>query len=310
MQRMEELTEKKMYHQPVLLKESVEGLVWNPSGTYVDLTFGGGGHSREILERLDENGRLLVFDQDPEAVANAEGMNVTLVQANFRFLKRYLKLHGVSEVHGILGDLGVSSHQFDIPDRGFSTRFEGPLDMRMDTVSGKTARQVINEYKEGELHRLLGMYGEVKNARSLAQAIASERVQKSIETVEDLKRVLKRFTQKGREAKYYAQVFQALRIEVNDEMAALKEMLEQCVEVLMPKGRLVIISYHSLEDRLVKNMMSKGSFSGEVTQDFYGNVLRPFRPITKKPVVPSLEEVAVNNRARSAKLRIAERITD
>lgn len=310
MQRMEELTEKKMYHQPVLLKESVEGLVWNPSGTYVDLTFGGGGHSREILERLDENGRLLVFDQDPEAVANAEGMDVTLVQANFRFLKRYLKLHGVSEVHGILGDLGVSSHQFDIPDRGFSTRFEGPLDMRMDTVSGKTARQVINEYKEGELHRLLGMYGEVKNARSLAQAIASERVQKSIETVEDLKRVLKRFTQKGREAKYYAQVFQALRIEVNDEMAALKEMLEQCVEVLMPKGRLVIISYHSLEDRLVKNMMSKGSFSGEVTQDFYGNVLRPFRPITKKPVVPSLEEVAVNNRARSAKLRIAERITD
>ncbi|MEQ9442331.1 MAG: 16S rRNA (cytosine(1402)-N(4))-methyltransferase RsmH [Cyclobacteriaceae bacterium] len=307
---MEELTEKKMYHQPVLLKESVEGLVWNPSGTYVDLTFGGGGHSREILERLDENGRLLVFDQDPEAVANAEGMDVTLVQANFRFLKRYLKLHGVSEVHGILGDLGVSSHQFDIPDRGFSTRFEGPLDMRMDTVSGKTARQVINEYKEGELHRLLGMYGEVKNARSLAQAIASERVQKSIETVEDLKRVLKRFTQKGREAKYYAQVFQALRIEVNDEMAALKEMLEQCVEVLMPKGRLVIISYHSLEDRLVKNMMSKGSFSGEVTQDFYGNVLRPFRPITKKPVVPSLEEVAVNNRARSAKLRIAERITD
>jgi len=298
-----------MYHQPVLLKESVEGLVWNPSGTYVDLTFGGGGHSREILERLSPEGRLLAFDQDPDAAANAEGMNVTLIPANFRFLKRYLKLYGASKVHGILGDLGVSSHQFDIPDRGFSTRFEGPLDMRMDTNSPTTAAHILNEYSEKQLHQLLGMYGEVRNARTLAQAIAAERVQNSFETVDDLKRVLNRFAPKGREAKYYAQVFQALRIQVNDELTVLKEMLEQCADVLLPGGRLVIISYHSLEDRLVKNMMSKGSLSGEVQQDFYGNVLRPFRPITKKPVVPSATEIAENNRARSAKLRIAERLS-
>nr|WKN38015.1 16S rRNA (cytosine(1402)-N(4))-methyltransferase RsmH [Tunicatimonas sp. TK19036] len=299
-----------MYHQPVLLNESVDGLVWNPSGTYVDLTFGGGGHSRAILDRLTEESRLFAFDQDPEAVANAEGLNLTLVQANFRLLKRYLKLYGVSKVDGILGDLGVSSHQFDIPDRGFSTRFEAPLDMRMDTSGRKTAQQVINEYSEAQLHRLLGMYGEVKNARSLARAIAAERVQKPIETVEGLKQVLARFAPKGRESKYYAQVFQALRIEVNDELEALKEMLEQCADVLAPQGRLVIISYHSLEDRLVKNIMSKGNLTGEVEHDFYGNILRPFRPVTKKPVVPSAEEIAENNRARSAKLRIAERVPD
>ncbi len=298
-----------MYHQPVLLKESVEGLVWNPSGTYVDLTFGGGGHSREILERLSPEGRLLAFDQDPDAAANAEGMNVTLIPANFRFLKRYLKLYGASKVHGILADLGVSSHQFDIPDRGFSTRFEGPLDMRMDTNSPTTAAHILNEYSEKQLHQLLGMYGEVRNARTLAQAIAAERVQNSFETVADLKRVLSRFAPKGKEAKYYAQVFQALRIQVNEELTVLKEMLEQCADMLLPGGRLVIISYHSLEDRLVKNMMSKGSLSGEVQQDFYGNVLRPFRPITKKPVVPSATEIAENNRARSAKLRIAERLS-
>ena len=186
-----------MYHQPVLLNESVDGLVWNPSGTYVDLTFGGGGHSRAILDRLTEKGRLFAFDQDPEAVANAEGLNLTLVQANFRLLKRYLKLYGVSKVDGILGDLGVSSHQFDIPDRGFSTRFEAPLDMRMDTTGRKTARQVVNEYSEAQLHRILGMYGEVKNARSLARAITAERVQQPIETVDGLKQVLARFSPKG-----------------------------------------------------------------------------------------------------------------
>ncbi|MEM9672221.1 MAG: 16S rRNA (cytosine(1402)-N(4))-methyltransferase RsmH [Cyclobacteriaceae bacterium] len=298
-----------MYHQPVLLKQSVAGLVWNPSGTYVDLTFGGGGHSREILERLSPEGRLLAFDQDPDAVVNAEGMNVTLIAANFRFLKRYLKLYGVKKVHGILGDLGVSSHQFDIPDRGFSTRFAGPLDMRMDTSASTTAAHILNEYSEQQLHQLLGMYGEVRNARTLAQALVAERVQNSFETVDDLKRVLSRFAPKGRGSKYYAQVFQALRIQVNEELTVLKEMLEQCADVLLPGGRLVIISYHSLEDRLVKNMMSKGSLSGEVQQDFYGNVLRPFRPIIKKPVVPSAAEIAENNRARSAKLRIAERLS-
>lgn len=305
-----ELTETIMYHQPVLLKESIDGLVWNPAGIYVDLTFGGGGHSRAIRERLAEGGRLIAFDQDPEAAANTGETEVEFVAANFRFLKRYLKLYGAPRVHGILGDLGVSSHQFDQPERGFSTRFAGPLDMRMDTGGPLTAREVINEYSEARLHRLLGMYGEVRNARTLAQAIVAERVQQPITTVEDLKRVLARFSPKGREARYYAQVFQALRIEVNDELGALREMLEQCAEVLVPGGRLVLISYHSLEDRLVKNMMSKGSLTGEVTQDFYGNILRPFRPVTKKPVVPSAEEIAANNRARSAKLRVAERTLD
>jgi len=297
-----------MYHQPVLLKESVDELVWNPAGTYVDLTFGGGGHSRAILEKLSSEGQLFAFDQDPESAANAEGLNLTFIAANFRFLKRYLKLHGVPKVHGILGDLGVSSHQFDVPDRGFSTRFAGPLDMRMDTTKEATAASVLNSYSEAQLHQLFGMYGEVKNAKSLAQAIVAERVQNSLQTVDDLKQVLNRFAPKGREFKYYAQVFQALRIQVNEELDVLKELLTQCAEVLLPQGRLVVISYHSLEDRLVKNLMTKGNLVGEVQQDFFGNIQRPFRPITRKPIVPSPEEIADNNRARSAKLRIAERI--
>ncbi|MEM9831097.1 MAG: 16S rRNA (cytosine(1402)-N(4))-methyltransferase RsmH [Bacteroidota bacterium] len=297
-----------MYHQPVLLNKSVDELVWNPDGTYVDLTFGGGGHSRAILERLSPKGRLLAFDQDPEAAENTEGLILTFIPANFRFLKRYLRLHAAPQVHGILADLGVSSHQFDIPDRGFSTRFEADLDMRMNTNEAKTAANVLNEYSEAQLHQLLGIYGEVRNARSLARAIVAERVRQPLQTVNDLKQILDRFAPKGREFKYYAQVFQALRIEVNDELKALEEMLEQCAEVLVPHGRLAIISYHSLEDRLVKSLMTKGNLSGEVQQDFYGNAQRPFQPITRKPIVPSPEEIADNNRARSAKLRVAERI--
>lgn len=295
------------YHNPVLLQESVDGLVWNPQGTYVDLTFGGGGHSRVILDRL-QGGRLFAFDQDVAAAANAKGLDLTFVQSNFRYLKRYLKLYKVEKVDGILADLGVSSHQFDVAERGFSTRFDAALDMRMDQSAKLTAQQVINEYSEAELQQMLWRYGEVRNARNLAGAIVSARIVQPIHTVEELKAVLSKFAMRGREAKYYAQVFQALRIEVNDEMKALEEMLEQTVDVLAPKGRLVVIAYHSLEDRLVKNMMTKGNLEGEVHQDFYGNMIKPFQTISRKPIVPPAEEIAVNNRARSAKLRIAERI--
>ncbi|MDF9801235.1 16S rRNA (cytosine1402-N4)-methyltransferase [Catalinimonas alkaloidigena] len=295
-----------MYHKPVFLQQSVEGLVWKPEGVYVDLTFGGGGHSTAILERL-QGGRLFALDQDQDAAENAEGMNLTFIQANFRHLKRYLKLYGVSEVDGILADLGVSSHQFDVPDRGFSTRFEAELDMRMNQQAQRTAREVVNTYSEKALHQLLGMYGEVKNAKTLAQAIVAARTNKTIETVEDLKQVLNKFAPKGREAKYYAQVFQALRLEVNDEIKALEEMLEQSVELLAPGGRLVVISYHSLEDRLVKNIINKGKLYGEVEKDFYGNPQLPLRAVNKKPLMPSQEEIRENNRARSAKLRIAEK---
>lgn len=296
-----------IYHKPVLLEESINGLVWNPQGTYVDLTFGGGGHSRAILERL-KGGRLFAFDQDEEAMANAEGLPLTFIPANFRYMKRYLKLHGVPAVDGILADLGVSSHQFDVPDRGFSTRFEAALDMRMNQSSKLTARQIVNEYSEARLQEILGRYGEVRNAKTLARAIVAARVNSPIRTVEDLKAILSRFAAKGREAKYYAQVFQALRIEVNDEVGALEEMLEQVVDLLVPGGRLVVISYHSLEDRLVKNMMAKGNLEGRVKQDFYGNMIKSFRAITKKPLVPSPEEIGRNNRARSAKLRVAEKL--
>lgn len=296
-----------VYHKPVLLEESVNGLVWNPQGTYVDLTFGGGGHSQVILERL-KGGRLFVFDQDEAAGANAKGMELTFIRANFRQMKRYLKLYGVEAVDGILADLGVSSHQFDVPERGFSTRFEATLDMRMDQSAKLTARQIINEYSEARLQEVLGRYGEVRNAKTLARAIVSARVGSPVQTVEDLKAILSRFAAKGREAKYYAQVFQALRIEVNDEVGALEEMLGQAERLLVPGGRLVVISYHSLEDRLVKNMMTKGNLEGRVEQDFYGNMIRSFRAITKKPVVPSAEELEENSRARSAKLRIAEKL--
>ena len=298
------------YHKPVMLQECLDGLLLKPGGIYVDLTFGGGGHSRAILENL-EGGRLLGFDQDDDARKQAEKIEdprFQFVQSNFRYLKRYLKLYGVKQVDGILADLGVSSHQLDEAERGFSTRFNANLDMRMDQEGELTAKDVLNTYSEQDLHRILGQFGEVKNAKTLASALVAARVNSPLETIDDLKGVVNRFAPKGKEFKYQAQVFQALRIEVNDELKALEEALEQTAEVIRPGGRLVVMSYHSLEDRLVKNFMAKGKFRGEPEKDFYGNMLRPFVPVTKKPVEASAEEVEMNNRARSAKLRIAVKL--
>lgn len=298
------------YHRPVMLQECIEGLNINPAGVYVDLTFGGGGHSKAILEKL-EGGHLYAFDQDQDAKANAaeiENSSFTFIEGNFRFLKRYLKMYGVKTVDGILADLGVSSHQIDDAKRGFSTRFDAELDMRMDQSAAKTARQVVNQYSEEELHRILGMYGEVRNARTLAKAIVAARINTEIKTIDDLKAILSKYAKRGKENKYFAQVFQAIRIEVNEELKALEEMLEQSSEMLAVGGRLVIMSYHSLEDRLVKNYIMKGKISGDVEKDFYGNVLKPLEAVTRKPVVASDEEIKENNRARSAKLRIAEKL--
>ena len=298
------------YHKPVLLNESIEALQIKPDGTYVDLTFGGGGHSMAILEQL-KIGKLYAFDQDPDAAENANRIDskcFKFIKNNFRFTDKFLKLHGVTKVDGILADLGVSSHQIDTPERGFSTRFEGALDMRMDKDSSKSAKQVINKYTEEDLHKIFGMFGEVKNAKSLAKAIVERRTQNAIKTNEDLKNILIDFAPRGREFKYYAQVFQALRIEVNNELEVLKEMLTRCMNMLRPGGRFVIISYHSLEDRLVKNYFNKGKFFGEVDKDVFGNVLKPLKSITRKPVLASDHEILENNRARSAKMRIAEKI--
>ncbi|HLT08931.1 MAG TPA: 16S rRNA (cytosine(1402)-N(4))-methyltransferase RsmH [Cyclobacteriaceae bacterium] len=296
------------YHIPVMLSQCVEGLDINPNGIYVDLTFGGGGHSREILKHLDQ-GHLYGFDQDKDARNNVpDDPRFTFVQANFRDLKRYLRLYKVDEVDGILADLGVSSHQIDEPARGFSTRFEGELDMRMDASSQLTAKAILSDYSEADLHKIFGMYGEVKNAKTLAQVIVSERVNRPLQTISDLKDILSRFAPRGREFKYFAQVFQALRIAVNDEMGALEEMLQQAAELLKKDGRLVVMSYHSLEDRLVKNFISKGKFQGEVEKDFYGNMIRPLEPVVRKAIQADAEELARNNRARSAKLRIAKKV--
>ena len=294
-----------------MLSECLEGLNIQPEGVYVDVTFGGGGHSRAILEKLT-TGRLLVFDQDPDAAANAaefkDDKRFTFIAANFRHLKRYLKLHKAEKVDGILADLGVSSHQINTPERGFSTRFDADLDMRMNPNIDKTAREVLNSRSTAELQRILGMYGEVTNARTAAEAIFSARHNSPIETIAELKGILMRYAPKHRENKYFAQVFQALRIEVNDELAVLEEFLTQVPEVLNPNGRLVVMSYHSLEDRLVKNFILKGKFDGELEKDFYGNAIRPLNSVTRKPVEATPEEVARNPRARSAKLRIAEKL--
>ncbi|WP_057939581.1 16S rRNA (cytosine(1402)-N(4))-methyltransferase RsmH [Algoriphagus resistens] len=297
-----------VYHIPVMLAECIEGLSIDPNGIYVDVTFGGGGHSREILKHLDK-GHLYAFDQDLDAEANsiASG-NFTFVAANFRDLKKYLRLHGVKKVDGILADLGISSHQIDEPSRGFSTRFSGSLDMRMNQSADISAKEVLNTYDEGRLHKIFGMYGEVKNAKTLAQAIVSERASLPFETTEGLTAFLKKYAPRGKDFKYYAQVFQALRIEVNDEMGALEEMLVDAVDLLKPEGRLVVMSYHSLEDRLVKNLMIKGKYQGEVEKDFYGNLIRPLEPISRGAVVADADEIASNPRARSAKLRIAKKI--
>jgi 16S rRNA (cytosine1402-N4)-methyltransferase len=297
------------YHKPVMLQQCIEGLNIDPEGIYVDVTFGGGGHSLKILEQL-KGGRLIAFDQDDDARQQAENIksrSFTFCQANFMHMKRYLKLNGATKVNGILADLGVSSHQIDSPQRGFSTRFDGPLDMRMDRSISLTAAQVLNEYKETELHKVFGMYGELKNAKTAARLIVQHRVNKPFVSTDDLKAALQSITPRGKENKYFAQVFQALRIEVNTEMKALEDFLHQCGEVIEKDGRLVVMSYHSLEDRMVKNYMNKGKVFGEVEKDFYGNEIKAFKSITRKPIEASQEEIEQNSRARSAKLRIAVR---
>jgi 16S rRNA (cytosine1402-N4)-methyltransferase len=297
-----------VYHIPVMLDPCIEGLAILPGGVYVDVTFGGGGHAKAILARL-EGGQLFGFDQDSDAMANApQDPRFTFVQANFRDIKRYLRLHGIKQVDGILADLGISSHQIDAPERGFSTRFQGDLDMRMNQSAELSAKELLATADEGRLHKILGMYGEIKNAKTLAQSIVAERSVKPFTTTEGFTAFLKRFAPRGKEFKYYAQVFQALRIEVNDEMGALEELLLSAVELLKPEGRLVVMSYHSLEDRLVKSLMIKGKFQGEVEKDFYGNLLRPLEPVSRGAITASEEELALNPRARSAKLRIAKKV--
>jgi 16S rRNA (cytosine1402-N4)-methyltransferase len=294
------------YHRPVMLNECLEGLDIKPEGVYVDVTFGGGGHSKEIIKKLDESGVLVAFDQDEDAKRNViDDERFVFVDQNFRYLKNNLRMHDLIPVDGILADLGVSSHQFDVPERGFSIRFDGELDMRMDQSSDLTARQVVNTYSEEELHKIFGIYGEIQNAKTLAKVIVTARLNAEIVTVADLKNAIVKLVPRGKENKYLAQVFQALRIEVNQEMEALKEFLEQTVEVLKPGGRLVVMSYHSLEDRLVKNFMAKGKFSGMVEKDFFGNEIKPFTVLTKKSVTATEDEIQINNRARSARLRIA-----
>jgi 16S rRNA (cytosine1402-N4)-methyltransferase len=296
------------YHNPVLLKETVDGLNIKPDGVYVDVTFGGGGHSKEILKRLGPEGRLFAFDQDEDALANAlPDERFTLINENFRYLKRYLRFHGVKSVDGVLADLGVSSHQFDVAERGFSTRFDAELDMRMSKKNELDAYKVVNEYGETDLRRVFFDYGELKNAPALARTIVESRENDLIKNTEQLKVVLSRFLPAHKSNKILAQIYQAIRIEVNQEMDVLKEFLEQSLEVLKPGGRLSVISYHSLEDRLVKRFMKNGMFEGEPEKDFFGNFSVPFKTVGKL-IVPTEEEVKINNRARSAKLRIAEKI--
>ena len=298
-----------IYHNPVMLRQCLDGLNIDPEGNYVDVTFGGGGHSLKILENL-KGGRLIAFDQDEDAKREAEKIkrrSFTFCQANFMYMKRYLKLEGVTNVKGILADLGVSSHQIDLPERGFSTRFDGPLDMRMDRTIANTAAHILNKYSEQQLHKVFGMYGELKNAKTAARLITQHRVNNPFASTDDLKKALQFITPRGKENKYFAQVFQALRIEVNDEMKALEDFLHQCGDVMEKGGRLVVISYHSLEDRMVKNYMNKGKVFGDVEKDFYGNELKSFKALNRKPIEPSEEEIEHNSRARSAKLRIAER---
>ena len=300
------------YHNPVMLKECMEELDIKPDGVYVDVTFGGGGHSKAILEQLT-TGRLFAFDQDADAEQNAQQLDTlgkrsfTFIESNFRYLKKYLKLHGITEVDGILADLGVSSHQFDEPARGFTIKAKGVLDMRMDQAAAKTAVEVVNEYGESDLIHILSAYGEIRNARTLAREIVNFRMNQPIETNEQLKAIAMKNAPKGRNLKYLAQVFQAIRIEVNDELEALKEFLIQAGEVLKAEGRLVVMSYHSLEDRPVKNFINKGNIKGVDEKDFYGNPIRVLDPVNRKPIVPEVAEIKENSRARSAKLRIGRK---
>ncbi|MGB5323719.1 16S rRNA (cytosine(1402)-N(4))-methyltransferase RsmH [Lutimonas sp.] len=295
------------YHDPVLLFESVDGLKIKPDGIYVDVTFGGGGHSKEILKRLGEQGRLFAFDQDTDALRNEiQDERFVLINENFRFISRFLRFYGVKKVDGILADLGVSSHQFDSAARGFSTRFDAELDMRMNTSESVSAYEVVNEYQEEELAQVLFQYGELRNSRALSREIVKARKDSPIKTSFQLKEVLKRFLPKPKEHKILAQIFQAIRIEVNQEMQVLKEFLLQTPDLLNKAGRLSVISYHSLEDRLVKRFIQSGLFEGEAEKDFYGNVSVPFKKVGKL-ILPSAEEIKKNNRARSAKLRLAEK---
>ncbi|HEX8268911.1 MAG TPA: 16S rRNA (cytosine(1402)-N(4))-methyltransferase RsmH [Flavobacterium sp.] len=295
------------YHNPVLLKETVDGLNIKPDGIYVDVTFGGGGHSAEILRRLGPDGKLFAFDQDEDALANAlHDERFTLINENFRFVKRFLRFHNIRQVDGILADLGVSSHQFDVAERGFSTRYDAELDMRMNQKGDLDAYKVVNEYDEANLKRVFLDYGELKNAAAIARVIIEAREQNPIKNTEQLKSVLGRFLPAHKSNKILAQMYQAVRIEVNQEMDALKEFLIQSLEILKPGGRLSVISYHSLEDRLVKRYIKNGMFEGEPERDFFGNFSVPFKTIGKL-IVPGNEEVKLNNRARSAKLRIAEK---
>ena len=301
--------QKRSYHEPVMLNECIDALRIRPEGIYVDVTFGGGGHSIAILEHL-KGGQLYAFDQDEDAqkqAATIHGSSFTFCKANFRHLKQVLEQKGVQQVDGILADLGISSHQIDAAHRGFSTRFEGPLDMRMDTSAPNTAADILNTYDEASLHRIFGMYGEIKNARTAARMVVSKRTQ-PFKTTFDLKSALQEIAPRGKENKWFAQVFQALRIEVNEELKALEEFLLQCGEVIKPGGRLVVMSYHSLEDRMVKNYMATGKIFGEVEKDFFGNPLKPFASEGRKPVGATEEEISRNARARSAKLRVAVRM--
>ena len=298
------------YHIPVLLKESVDGLQISPEGIYVDVTFGGGGHSREILRRLGSKGHLYSFDQDADAEQNipADEQKFTFVRSNFRYLRNWMRYYGVEGIDGLLADLGVSSHHFDDESRGFSFRFDAPLDMRMNERDGLTAADVCNRYSEEELARLFWLYGELKNGRRLANTIVKGRADHPIATVNDLITLVRPLIGANREKKDMAKVFQALRIEVNHEMEALHEMLDAAISCLKPSGRLVVLTYHSLEDRMVKNYMRSGNAEGKVEEDFFGNRLSPLRPVNNKVIVPDADEQERNPRSRSAKLRIAEKV--
>lgn len=296
------------YHTPVLLQACIEGLSIKPNGTYIDLTFGGGGHAKAIFEQLNSDGQLIVFDQDKDAVKNTwKADNFHFISSNFAYLKNQLRLLQNTSVDGILADLGVSSHQFDEGGRGFSIRTNGQLDMRMDQASELSALDVINNYDEEKLYTIFKTYGEVQGVKKVVDTVLKERQNQKIKNTGQLVEMLEKVAPKKKENKFLAQVFQAIRIEVNDEISALKKMLEQTTEVLNPGGRLVVMSYHSLEDRLVKNFMKRGNFEGEVKKDFYGNILRPFDEINRKPITPDENELINNPRSRSAKLRIAEK---
>jgi len=298
-----------MYHNPVLLHKCTEGLNIHPDGIYVDATFGGGGHARAILQQLGTRGRLVAFDQDPEAEANKpDDERLIFVNQNFRYLKNFLRLYDMLPVDGILADLGVSSHQFDEAKRGFSTRFDGPLDMRMGKHQTLTAANVVNTYSEDELNRIFRLYGEIKNSRCMARLICAQREKKPFETTFELEKAVEKCIPPTRKNKMLAMLFQAVRIEVNQELEVLKSFLEQTADVLKPGGRLVVLSYHSLEDRLVKNFIKTGNFEGKIQKDFFGNNLVDFKPVINKAIIPGEEEIIQNSRARSAKLRIAEKI--